>query len=70
MSKPWIAGQHYYGPNQKSPFDNDGRFTMKDHPWIIRDSDFNNGEDIDTNDEILLGPHEAIFLEIYEDEDN
>ena len=70
MSKPWIAGQHYYGPNQKSPFDNDGRFTVKNHPWIVRDSIINTGEDINTDagtdDIIYLGPHEAIFLEIYE----
>jgi len=62
-SSSWTSA-HRYGPNQPSPFDY-SVYSVSGHPFILRDSILNTGANVSTTDTILLGPHEAIFLEIY-----
>ena len=62
-SSSWTSA-HKYGPNQPSPFDY-SVYSVSGHPFILRDSILNTGANVSTTDTILLGPHEAIFLEIY-----
>ena len=62
-SSSWTSA-HKYGPNQPSPFDY-SVYSVSGHPFILRDSILNTGASVSKTDTILLGPHEAIFLEIY-----
>jgi hypothetical protein len=55
---------HSYGPEQPHPNDGDGDYTWAEHPWVVRSTAVNTGEDLDMSRTLPLGPQEAIFFKI------